>query len=121
MSKIVMSAIFLQKFCSDDEASKIDELLNQLSDEVKSTRKCRFWEVTKDNRLYNIDVRATIEKLYDVEDELLNLNMLPEDAPETILIVSFLGGKEDFKFVSSVTEKISAVLNGVSSGAKYSS
>lgn len=120
MSIIAVSTVFLKKTYGLDEMIFIEEILMKLCDEVRGTRKGRYWEAVKNNHLFCVDVRETESRLYDCEDDLLDVNLLPEDAPEAISIVSRLGRKEDLHFVSVVSKEISTALKGITTGAEYS-
>lgn len=121
MSIIAVSTIFLTKAYGPDEMILVEKILTKLGNEIRSTRKGRYWEVVKNNSLFYVDVRSTESRLHDYEDELLVLNLLPEDAPETISITSSLGREQDLDFVSLLSGEIATKLRGISNGAKYSS
>ena len=124
MSTIAIATIFIPKTYGPNDLVLIDDILTKWCDEVKGTKKGRFWETVKDNSVFTVDVRPTESKLLDYEDELLELDLLPEDVPETISIVSNnLSSDRDsnYYFVKLLADEIVNKLDGISNGARYRS
>jgi len=86
MSVIAITTIYLRKSYSPQQAELVDEILNRFCDEVMGTRKDRFWEFVKNDRIYNMDIRPTDSVLLECEDELLKINLVSKDVPEMICI-----------------------------------
>lgn len=124
MSTHVMGVIFLKHLYTIDDAVIIESILLKFSDEVFSTRKGIHWEVSKDNHIFSIDIINTESSLHlEIdEDDLLNFDLMPENAPSTVLVSSNTCSSNkipNFEFVTLLTLDIKMQLHGLSSGAKY--
>jgi len=124
MSIHVNANIFLKQLYTIDEAVTIESILLKLSDEVFSTRKGIHWEVSKDNHIFSINIVDTESMLYlDIqEDELLDLNLMPEDVPSTVIVNSNTCSSnliQNCEFVTLLTSEIKKQLDGFTCGAKY--
>ena len=122
MSTIAVSIIFLKKSYVESDKELLKNILNNSSDDVRETKKGRYWEVEKNKNKFTVDVRKTESQLHECEEELLSLNMLPDDAPETIFIISNNIKQEreqNLNFVSLLSSKIVGKLGGITSGTKY--
>jgi hypothetical protein len=124
MSTSVIGNIFLKHHYTIDDSVTIESILLKYSDEVFSTRKGIHWEVSKDNYIFYIDIVVTASRLYleIEEDELLDLNLMPEDVPSTIIVSSNNCSStkvENLKFVTLLFLHIKMQVNGISSTVKY--
>ena len=124
MSTSLLGNIFLKQHYTIDDSVTIQSILEKYSDEVFSTKKGIHWEVSKDNYIFCINIVNTASRLYleIEEDELLDLNLMPEDVPSTVIVSSNSCSSnkvENFDFVTLLTLNIKMQLNGFSSGAKY--
>ncbi len=115
------SNLLLTRDFTVNDSIVIDELIRSICDEVIDTRKGRHWEayLHKLNVGLTVHVTPTGECLHDCEEELLDLNLLPEDAPECISIIANLGTENDLKTCQLLTHRICEELDCLTSGAKY--
>jgi len=124
MSTIAIATIFLNRDYGYLEMCTIEELLLELADEVKPTRKSRLWHIIKDDMSYDVDVTETDSRLYELEDELVELGLSSENVPETIIIVSnniSSAADKNLQFVDKITNQIIDKLGGVTNGGRLSS
>ena len=123
MSKIAGSHLFLLRDFTPDDSSVIERLIKSLTDEIRVTRKGRHWEAyIRDQEVgLTIHVYRTDEVLCDCEDDLMEMDMLLEDAPECISILTNLGTENDLKACEALTLLISEELKCRTLGANLHS
>ena len=104
-------------------SGRVTQLLIAEFETVNQTRKGRAWDVSSRNGDVNLSimVAATVSKLYDVEDELLDLDCLPEDYPECLTITSACGRADDLTACSTLCDLLRESLDCKTRGAKLSS
>lgn len=123
MSSIAVSLIFLRNDFTDHDSGRVHQILHSHCDDVRDTRKGRHWELYWREQAVGLTVHVhrTEEYLYDCEDELLDLDLLPEDAPECVSLVTNRGTEEDLSLCDLVTRRICEELQGMTLGARLSS
>ena len=121
MSTIAISIVFLKETYGPAETVLLENILKRISNKVIGSRKGRYWEIANDNVVYYIDVRKTESRINDCEEELLELNLIPEEVPEVIFITSSLGRENDLAYCNLISNEIITNLNGITNGAVYSS
>jgi hypothetical protein len=123
MSQIANSSLFLDRDFKAADSATLDWLIRSKCDKVQDTSKGRHWEayVSKQEVGLTIHVYRTAQCLHDCEDELLELDLLPDVAPECISLVTNLGTDRDLKVCDELTRLISAELKCATRGAKLSS
>lgn len=123
MSIIVASNLFLIREFTTYDSSLVSRILGTLCDDVKETRKGRVWEVylkTPDVGL-TIRVQKTDGNLPELEDDLIELGLLPDNAPDCISIVTSRGTEMDLKSCQMLTESITDGLECLTLGARFHS
>ena len=119
---IASSIVYLREPFIEGHSSDVHGILIELCDEVRPTKKGKHWEVVKNNNLFFVDVESTQSRLHDCEDDLLELNLLPEDAPELVAITSNnlrSAADANFDFVELLSKRIEVKLGGLTSGTSY--
>ena len=122
MSHIAIANLFLEGF-TPAISGHVTQLLIAEFETVNQTRKGRVWDVSSRNGDVNLSimVAATVSKLHDVEDELLDLDCLPEDYPECLTITSARGRADDLTACSTLCDLLRESLDCKTRGAKLSS
>ena len=115
------SILFLTRDFTSLDSVVVDEQIQSVCNEVVDSRKGRHWEacVTEPCIGLTVHVSRTDQCLYECENELLDHNLLPEDVPECITIITNLGTENDLKICEFLTHTICEELGCLSSGAKY--
>lgn len=102
------------------DASDIGSLCDQLHaeleanmDEVHATRRGRVWSVWKGGNPYYVDVLLTDAILWDCEDELLELELLPEDVPVRVIVAAGCNEPVDYAVCRRLLDLAAGLGDGV--------
>ncbi len=119
MGMYPMSHVFLRKSYEPWDSATVDEILRSVCPEIQDTRKGRHWEgVTQSWACLTVHVYKTEEHLLELEEELLDLDLLPEDAPDCIVIQTSLRTPEDLALCQKITELLQKEFDCKTSGAR---
>lgn len=123
MSMIAGAYLFLPNEFTHYDSSVIDQSLRQVCDNVKDTRKGRYWEAYNSERevSFQVLVKPTVECLSDCEKELFDLKLLPDDVPEVITITTVLGTDVDLQTCVELTQLLTEKMGCKTLGAKLMS
>lgn len=106
-------AVYARCKLTGDHLLQVDTLLSKLAGKIERTRKGRVWDVWIDDCPIHVCVEITDEVLWDCEDELLELDMLPDDAPFRVVLSAGLNGREDYDILRSLALQLVPLINGV--------
>jgi hypothetical protein len=105
-------AVFLSKPFGPDALDTIDAILERNAERIDRTRKGRHWGLVIGNMIYTVHASKTEEQLWDHEDTLLQLELLPEDAPLYVGIGAPLNTDEAFQIITAIAEQLCDALGG---------
>ncbi len=91
----------------------IDAALEAISAPLERTRKGRVWACWIDGRPVSVSVEAFGNGPRDYEDELLELGLLPEDAPFRVVLAARCNDEPDYCILKSISDEISRIADGV--------
>jgi len=100
--------IFSRRSDLDDLLLELDRYLELRGDKLCRTRKGRVWDLYIDDRSYHIHVEDT-----EIEEDLLECDLLPEDAPFTIGISSSGTGFAIWNEINALSTDIAKLSRGV--------
>jgi hypothetical protein len=93
---------------------EMDAYLTSVSEAVQRTRKGRVWRLTtRVGPTFNVHVRETAEILGEIEDELLEADLLPDDAPYTVGVSSELAREIDLEAMQALAQPLTRLVDGV--------
>jgi hypothetical protein len=110
----VVSAVYGRRALDDAILDEIDAVLASASESVQGTRKGRVWDCWIGGRTIHVAVEETLNVLWDCEDDLLRLGLLPDDAPFRVVLTAACNAAEDRAVVTSLARQVSMSVNGVS-------
>ena len=95
----------------------VDQILRELMTDVSDSRKGRHWEFTDGQSRGSLTVFET-EDRDEFEGDLLDARLLPDDAPEIVVIAYPLKTNRDScgRLAEIVAKKLSGVYRGPSDG-----
>ncbi len=106
-------AVYARCMLTDNHLLQIDTLLGKLAGTINRTRKSRIWDAWIENRHFHVCVEITDDVLWDCEDELLKLDMLPDDAPFRISLSAGVTGRKDYDMLRHLAYQIAPLVNGI--------
>jgi hypothetical protein len=95
MGHLAVGSIYLKSEFMSYDSAKVTVTLKTNCKEVKETRKGRYWEIVYNDTpecLFHIYTYKTLDHLHEIEEEMIELEITPEEYPEIIVIVSYTGG-----------------------------
>lgn len=99
----------------DEVSDGFLRLLQEQQAQVESTRKGHSWDFWIAARPYSGQAQPTANILDQIEDDLLDCGLLPEDARTTISLSSGLNGAADYEQLKRLGEALVEMFGG---GAK---
>lgn len=119
MGHIAAADIYLKEF-TDQMSAEITAILRARSSTLSETRKGRVWHLgfSESGIHMVVTVGATEKRLYDLEDDLLELGHFPEEYPECLNIVCARGREVDLSACAELCEVLHSALESITSGAK---
>ncbi len=124
MSTIAIANLFLKSAFTALDSARLSKLLDTIDCEVSRTRKGRFWNL--DFLDEEVSLKVTVSPidtaLFDVEDDMLGLQILPgDDWFELISIFSARGRDEDLDRCDQLCRLLSVSFACITSGARLAS
>ena len=110
----VVSAVYGRGALDGATLDAIDGVLAGASDSLQRTRKSRVWDCQIGGRPIHVAIEETLHVLWDCEDDLLRLGLLPGDAPFRVLLAAACDAVEDRGIIASLVKQVSESINGVS-------
>lgn len=104
--------IFSRRVDLDGLLVELDLYLDSRGEELLRTRKGRVWEVLIDPEWFDVSVRDTDNILGEVEDDLLEADLLPEDAPFTITVASRTRLGNRMEYINRLVRDITRLSRG---------
>jgi hypothetical protein len=112
-----MASLGAYVFCrrSDCEGllEDIDLVLSAWADNVHQSRSRRHWAIGAADRVFDIDFYETARVLWDIEDELHESNLRPEDAPYAIGVSSHGKGTEVLRLITELLNELVSAVDGI--------
>lgn len=73
----------------------------------------RSWSIWVFGRPVYLRAERTEDCLWDCEDELLDLGLLPEDAPMQVVLCAGCNSHEDYELLRRLSRDLARILDGV--------
>jgi hypothetical protein len=105
-------SVYVRRPLSGEPLVELDAYLAGCAERVERTRKGRHWSAWISGRPVAVRVERTEEVLWDCEDDLLELGLLPEDAPFRVVVCAGLDSPEDRAILHRLAQGLSALLDG---------
>src|ERR1044072_8637445 len=103
------SAVYLQTQLEDEVTDVINSHLASVAGKIQQTRKGRVWSIWINDRPIYISLEQTAKVLWDCEDELSQLKLLPEDVPSRIALSAGCNTPDDYAILQNLTEELAAI------------
>ena len=121
MSFVAISRVYLTSDFTPVLSGKVTSVLHNVCSLVNGTKKGRLWNVKISDanpRGFMIRVLKIQDCLWDVEEELLQMNIAMNEVKEVIQIDSNLGEEKDLEYCAIISKSLASVLSGYLSEAK---
>src|SRR5262245_11000067 len=109
----VVTAVYGRRALNNAILDTIDEVLAGSSDSLQQTRNGGVWDCIIGDRVIHVAVEETLNVLWDCEDDLLRLGLLPDEVPFRVVIAAPCHAAEDHAIIASLARQISKSVNGV--------
>ena len=97
-----------------DLLQDLDSFLAERASKLERTRRGRVWSMwTQDGHPLHVDVRDTEHIIMEIEDDLLQARLLPENAPYTVSISAGCGGQITRNHVRQLADAIAQLSDGM--------
>jgi hypothetical protein len=84
----LISVVYSRRKLDDETLDAIDDCLAGIATPLLRTHKGRTWDCAIHERWMHVRIEVTEDVLWDCEDELLDLGLLPEGAPFRIVFAA---------------------------------
>ena len=115
MSGLIATVLLRSSFTPHD-TGRVTRILRSVADNVTETRKGRHWSFIVENAVASLSVLSTSEHACDFEDQLLERDMLFEDAPDAFLIAFGTRRECDHETCSRLAVELAKAFDGVNCG-----
>ena len=105
--------VFSRQSDLNELSLELDKFVEVIGENLQRTRKGNDWRFWIAERPFHIAVRVTSRMLELVEEDLLEKNLLPEDAPYTVVVSSGLGSKRDRTEVLGLVSRVAEISDGI--------
>src|SRR5262245_24446681 len=105
----LVAAVYARQALDDAMLDTLDAVLAAGSDSLQRTRKGRVWDGTVNGRRIQVAVEETANVLWDCEEDLLSLGLLPDDAPFRVLITAPGRDPKDRAALDSLVSQIAKI------------
>ncbi len=110
----LISIVYARRSLDDATLDSLDDILAEISAPLQRTHKGRKWDCRIDGRPIDVRIEETAQVLWDCEDELLELGLLPDEAPFRVVLAAHCRADEDRRIIDLLASRISHVVNGIS-------
>jgi hypothetical protein len=120
MSCISYGAVFGRAPLCEADLAEIDRVLAEHAERLVRTRKGRVWKYIRGDVVLGVQVEEVERVLWDCEDDLLSLGLLPELACYRVsFIVGYCGDEADGE-IRRLIGPVDEAVGGVSIGPRRS-
>ena len=120
MSCISQGSIFSLGSIDETDLAKIDLVLAERPTELQRTRKGRDWHYRRGEVRLDVRVEELADVLFDCEEDLLELELLPEPEQERLFIWAPRCGDAEDAEIGELLRRITDAVGGRSTGSRRS-
>ncbi len=117
MGYIAAADIYLKEF-TPKMSGQITQVIRTKYEQATETRKGRVWFIHLPMVHIEVSVNPTIDRLLDVEDDLLKLGHFPDEFPFCLNILCSGGREVHLQACAALCETLHASLESITSGAQ---
>ena len=106
-------AVYARCLLTDARLDRIAAYLADVSRPQVAPCGGREWSISVLGRPVTVRVERTEDVLWDCEDELLELGLLPEYAPFRVVLCAGCKSFEDYELLRRLSEDLAPILDGI--------
>lgn len=91
----LVTRVFLPRPFDATDSGRVTALLNELFEKVEDTRKGRHWEFNVQGHAASLSVLPIADRLAEYEEDILQLECLPEELPEVVVALFGCSSEQD--------------------------
>ena len=119
MSAISAGSVYSQAPLAEIDLVEIDLALADQAERLTRTRKGRVWQYSRGGVVLDVRVQDLDQVLWDCEDELLSLGLLPEPGRYRVLFVSGLCRADADREIDRLCAAVASAVGGVTAGSQH--
>ncbi len=116
MSTITGGSVYSRSPLKEEDLVTIDRVLDLRSESLTRTRKGRVWEFNSRGVRIGVSVQELPDVLWECEDELLDVGLLPEPGHYRVAFLSRNRGSDVDELIDLLLREVADAICGVGTG-----
>jgi hypothetical protein len=121
MSCVSYGAVFSRSPEQETELAQIDAIVAGHAQELVRTRKGRVWQYTREGVLLDVSVEQVEKVLWDCEEDLVSLGLLPEPRRYRVAFTARYCGDDADREIKRLMDAVCKAIGGMTIGPQHRS